>query len=155
LRRQEERVIADNRKARHDYHIEDTLEAGIVLTGTEVKSLRLGRVSLRESYAEIRSREAWLVNAHISPYEQGNRFNHEPRRPRKLLLHKRELTRLAGLVAQRGYTLVPLRIYWLGGRAKVQLALARGKREYDKRRDIAKREVERDMARAARGDKVL
>lgn len=155
MRRQEERVIADNRKARHDYHIEDTLEAGIVLTGTEVKSLRLGRVSLRESYAEIRSREAWLVNAHISPYEQGNRFNHEPRRPRKLLLHKRELTRLAGLVAQRGYTLVPLRIYWLGGRAKVQLALARGKREYDKRRDIAKREVERDMARAARGDKVL
>lgn len=155
MRGQEVRVIADNRKARHDYHIEDTVEAGIVLTGTEVKSLRLGRVSLREAYAEIRSGEAWLVNAHISPYEQGNRFNHEPRRSRKLLLHKRELRRLAGLVAQRGYTLIGLRMYWVRGRAKVELALARGKREYDRRREIAAREVERAMARAVRGEKVV
>lgn len=155
MRGNEPRAIAENRKARHDYHIEDTVEAGLVLTGTEVKSLRLGRVSLRESYAEIRSGEAWLVNAHISPYEQGNRFNHEPRRPRKLLLHKRELKRLIGLVARRGYTLVPLQMYWVRGRAKVQIALARGKREYDKRREIAAREVERAMARAARGEKVI
>lgn len=151
----EPRVIAENRKARHDYHIEDTVEAGLVLTGTEVKSLRLGRVSLREAYAEIRSGEAWLVNAHISPYEQGNRFNHEPLRPRKLLLHKRELRRLIGLVARRGYTLVPLRMYWVRGRAKVEIALARGKREYDRRREIAAREVQRAMARAARGEKVI
>jgi SsrA-binding protein len=152
---QEQRAIADNRRARHDYHIEDTVEAGLVLTGTEVKSLRLGRVNLRDSHAEIRSGEAWLVNAHISPYAQGNRFNHEPRRSRKLLLHKRELARLTGQVAQRGFTLVPLRMYWSRGRAKVELALARGKREYDKRRDLAERESERAMARAARGEKML
>jgi len=150
-----ERAIAENRKARYDYHIEDTVEAGLVLTGTEVKSLRLGRVNLRDSYAEIRSGEAWLVNVHISPYEQGNRFNHEPRRSRKLLLHKRELTRLTGQVTQRGFTLVPLRVYWSHGRAKVELALARGKREYDKRRDIAERESERALARALRGEKML
>ncbi|OGS68973.1 MAG: SsrA-binding protein, partial [Firmicutes bacterium RBG_13_65_8] len=140
---------------RHDYHIEDTVEAGLVLTGTEVKSLRLGHVNLRDSYAEIRSGEAWLVNAHISPYAQGNRFNHEPRRARKLLLHKRELARLTGQVVQRGFTLVPLRMYWSRGRAKVELALARGKREYDKRRDLAERESERAMARAVRGEKML
>ncbi len=117
--------------------------------------MRLGHVNLRDSYAEIRSGEAWLVNAHISPYAQGNRFNHEPRRARKLLLHKRELARLTGQVVQRGFTLVPLRMYWSRGRAKVELALARGKREYDKRRDLAERESERAMARAVRGEKML
>lgn len=147
------RVITENRKARHDYHLEDTFEAGLVLTGTEVKSLRLGRANLRDSYAEVRGGEAFLVNAHISQYEQGNRFNHQPRRPRKLLLHRREILRLAGRVAERGYTLVPLRMYWSRGRAKVEIALGKGKREFDKRRDISKRESERDMARALRGEK--
>ncbi|MDP2872341.1 MAG: SsrA-binding protein SmpB [Bacillota bacterium] len=155
MKTQVERVIAENRKARHDYHLEDTVEAGLVLTGTEVKSLRLGRVNLRDSYAEVRSGEAFLVNAHISPYEQGNRFNHEPRRTRKLLLHRQEIRRLAGKVAERGYTLVPLRMYWQSGRAKVEIALARGKREFDKRDDLARRDSQRDMARALRGEKVL
>lgn len=148
-------LIAENRKARHDYHIEDAIEAGLVLTGTEVKSLRLGRINLRDSYAEVRSGEAFLLNAHISPYEQGNRFNHEPRRARKLLLHRQEIRRLASRVAERGYTLVPLRVYWHHGRAKVEIALARGKREFDKRDDLARRDSERDMARAMRGEKVL
>lgn len=155
MKTQVERVIADNRKARHDYHLEDTIEAGLVLTGTEVKSLRLGRVNLRDSYAEVRSGEAFLVNAHISPYEQGNRFNHEPRRTRKLLLHRQEIRRLAARVAERGYTLVPLRMYWQSGRAKVEIALARGKREFDKRDDLARRDSQRDIARALRGEKVL
>jgi len=144
------RVITENRKARHDYHIEDTVEAGLVLTGTEVKSLRLGRVNLRDAHGEVRGGEIYLVGAHISPYEQGNRFNHEPLRPRKLLLHKREIGRLAAQVAQRGYTIVPLRLYWSGGRAKVELALARGKRQYDKRQDLADRDVAREIARAMR-----
>lgn len=144
------RVITENRKARHDYHIEDTVEAGLVLTGTEVKSLRLGRVNLRDAHGEVRGGEVYLVGAHISPYEQGNRFNHEPLRPRKLLLHKREIGRLAAQVAQRGYTIVPLRLYWSGGRAKVELALARGKRQYDKRQDLADRDVAREIARAMR-----
>jgi SsrA-binding protein len=144
------RVITENRKARHDYHIEDSFEAGMVLTGTEVKSLRLGRVNLRDAHAEVRGGQAYLVGAHISPYEQGNRFNHEPTRPRKLLLHKREINRLASQVAQRGYTIVPLRMYWSGGRAKVELALARGKRQFDKRQDLARRDSERDIARAVR-----
>jgi SsrA-binding protein len=155
MKTQGERLIAENRKARHDYHVEDAIEAGLALTGTEVKSLRLGRVNLRDAYAEVRSGEAFLVNAHISPYEQGNRFNHEPRRSRKLLLHRQEIRRLASRVAERGYTLVPLRMYWQRGRAKVEIALARGKREFDKRDDLARRDSERDMARAMRGEKVL
>jgi SsrA-binding protein len=155
MRTQGERVIVENRKARHDYHIEETVEAGMVLTGTEVKSLRQGRVNLRDSYAEVRSGEAFLVNVHISPYEQGNRFNHEPRRVRKLLLHRQEIRRLAGKVAERGYTLVPLRMYWSAGRAKVEIALGRGKREFDKRDDMARRDADREMGRALRGEKML
>jgi len=146
----ERRNITDNRKARHDYHIEDTYEAGLVLTGTEVKSLRLGRANIRDAHAEMRGGELFLVGLHISPYEQGNRFNHEPMRPRKLLLHRREIRRLASQVAERGYTLVPLRLYWSRGRAKAELALARGKRQYDKREDLKQRDVEREIARATR-----
>lgn len=144
------KIITENRKARHDYHIEETYEAGIVLTGTEVKSLRAGRANLRDSYGEIRQGEVYLVNAHISPYEQGNRFNHDPKRPRKLLLHRAEINRLAGRVQQKGLTLVPLRLYFKGGRAKVEIALARGKKLYDRREDIAARDAEREMRRAAR-----
>src|SRR5206468_1175734 len=144
-----EKLIAANRRARHDYHLTDRVEAGLVLTGTEVKSLRDGRADLARAYAEIRhDGEAWLVGAHISVYEQGNLANHDPDRDRKLLLHKKELASLAGKVAQRGLTLVPTKLYFKDGRAKVELALARGKEGRDKRRDIAKREADRDMERA-------
>src|SRR5919197_1601913 len=142
------KLIAENRRARHDYHLLDRVEAGIVLTGTEVKSLRDGRASLQQAYADIRDGEAWLVGAHISVYEQGNIASHDPDRDRKLLLHKKELASLAGKVAQRGLTLVPTKLYFKDGRAKVELALARGKEVRDKRRDIAKREAEREMDRA-------
>ncbi len=142
------KTVADNRKARHDYHIEETHEAGLVLTGTEVKSLRAGQCSLRDSYAEVRDGEVFLVNSHISQYKQGNRFNHEPLRPRKLLLHKHEIRRLAVRSRERGYTLVPLRIYFSGSRAKVELAVARGKHTYDKRRDLADRDAKRAIERA-------
>lgn len=145
------KVVADNRKARHDYHIEETCETGIVLTGTEVKSLRAGQCNLRDSYAEVKDGEVVLLNAHISAYEQANRFNHEPRRPRKLLLHKHEIRRLASRTRERGYTLVPLRIYFSGSRAKVELGVARGKRAYDKRRDLAEREARRALERALAG----
>jgi len=143
-----ERLIVDNRRARHDYHLLERVEAGLVLTGTEVKSLRDGRASLQQAYADIRGEEAWLVGAHISVYEQGNIANHDPDRDRKLLLHKKELASLAGKVAQRGLTLVPTKLYFKNGRAKVELALARGKEQRDKRRDIAKREADRQMERA-------
>jgi SsrA-binding protein len=143
-----EKLIVDNRRARHDYHLLERVEAGLVLTGTEVKSLREGRASLQQAYADLRDGEAWLVGAHISAYEQGNLGNHDPDRDRKLLLHKRELASLAGKVAQRGLTLVPTKLYFKDGRAKVELALARGKEVRDKRRDIARREAERDMERA-------
>lgn len=146
----EGRSITENRKARHDYHIEDTYEAGLVLTGTEVKSLRAGKANLRDAHAEIRGGEIYMVAAHISPYDQGNRFNHDPLRPRKLLMHRREIGRLRAQVAEKGYTLVPLRLYWHNGRAKVELALARGKRQYDKREAMAKRDTEREMAREMR-----
>ena len=146
----EGRAITENRKARHDYHIEDTYEAGLVLTGTEVKSLRAGKANLRDAHAEIRDGELLLVGSHISAYEQGNRFNHEPLRTRKLLMHRREIMRLRAQVAEKGYTLVPLRLYWHNGRAKVELALARGKRQYDKRDAMAKRDTDREMARALR-----
>ncbi len=142
------KVITENRKARHDYHIEETYEAGIVLTGTEVKSLRLGRANLTDSYAGVENGEVFLYNCHISPYDHGNRFNHEPKRKRKLLLHRREINRLVGLTQQKGYTLVPLRMYFTRGLAKVELALARGKRSYDKREDLAKRDTQRQIARA-------
>lgn len=143
-----EKLIVDNRRARHDYQLLDRVEAGLVLTGTEVKSLRDGRASLQQAYAEVRDGQAWLVGAHISVYEQGNRENHDPDRDRKLLLHRRELDSLAGKVRERGFTLVPTKLYFRGGRAKVELALARGKEGRDKRRDIAKREAQRDMERA-------
>lgn len=141
-------VVAENRRARHDYHIEESYEAGIVLTGSEIKSVRAGRVNLRGSYARIFNDEVFVYEMHISPYEQsGTYFNHEPTRPRKLLLHRREIRRLIGLVRQKGLTLVPLRIYFKGRRAKVELGVARGKKLYDKREDIAKREAQRDIER--------
>jgi SsrA-binding protein len=143
-----EKLVVDNRRARHDYHLLERVEAGLVLTGTEVKSLRDGRASLQQAYADIRGEEAWLVGAHISVYEQGNIANHDPDRDRKLLLHKKELTSLAGKIAQRGLTLVPTKLYFKNGRAKVELALARGKEQRDKRRDIAQREADRQMERA-------
>jgi len=138
-----ERTVATNRKARHDYHIEESFEAGIVLTGSEIKSVRAGRVNLRDSYAIVRDGELWLINAHIAPYGPASRQNHEPRRNRKLLMHRRQIDRLAG-----GYTLIPLRMYLRNGKAKVELALARGKRKYDKRRVIAEREAGRQIERA-------
>jgi len=146
-----EKLIVDNRRARHDYHLLDRVEAGLVLTGTEVKSLRDGRASLQQAYAEVRGDEAWLVGAHISVYDQGNRENHDPDRDRKLLLRRKEIDSLAGNVRERGLTLVPTKLYFRNGRAKVELALARGKELRDKRRDLAKREAQRDMERAFKG----
>jgi SsrA-binding protein len=143
-------VIARNRRARHDYHIEDVVEAGIVLTGTEVKSLRAGRASLTDGFAQFQEGELWLMGVHIPEYTLGTWTNHEPRRPRKLLLHRREIDRLARQVAERGLTLVPLSLYFRDGRVKVELALARGKRAYDKRQDLAKRDAAREMERALR-----
>lgn len=145
-----EKTVITNRRARHDYFIEDTFEAGIVLKGTEVKSLRAGRGNLQDAYATIEQGEVFVNNMHISPYEQGNRYNHDPVRPRKLLLHKHEIRRLIGKVKERGYTLVPLRVYFNHGLAKVELALAKGKRLYDKRQDIAKRDAAREVERAVR-----
>ena len=144
------KVISTNRKARHDYHIEETYEAGIVLTGTEVKSVRNGRVNLKDSYARVENGEIFLYNMHISPYEQGNRFNHDPLRIRKLLMHKIEIERLAGKINEKGYALVPLKIYLDRGLVKIELGLARGKKLYDKRRDIAERDSKREVERAFR-----
>jgi SsrA-binding protein len=147
----EEKLIVDNRRARHDYHLLERFEAGLVLTGTEVKSLRDGRASLQQAYAEVRDGEAWLVGAHISVYDQGNIQNHDPDRARKLLLHRKELSSLYGKVRERGLTLVPTKLYFRRGRVKVELALARGKDVRDKRRDLQNREAQRDMERAFRG----
>jgi SsrA-binding protein len=142
------RTIALNRKARYDYHIEDTIDAGLVLTGTEIKSIRAGKVNLADAYARIERGEAWLVGAHIAPFEGGNRANHEPKRDRKLLLHRDEIDRLVGRTRTKGLTLVPLRLYISGrGHAKVELGLARGKQLRDKRRSIAERDAEREVAR--------
>jgi SsrA-binding protein len=143
-----EKLIVDNRRARHDYHFLEKVEAGLVLTGTEVKSLRDGRASLQQAYADFRDGEAWLVGAYISVYDAGNIANHDPDRDRKLLLHRREVESLDAKVRERGLTLVPTRLYFRDGRAKVELALARGKEQRDKRRDISKREAQRDMERA-------
>lgn len=148
----ENRVISVNRRARHDYFIEDTMEVGIVLKGTEVKSLRQGKVNLRDSHARVENGEVFLYGMHISPYEQGNRFNHDPLRTRKLLLHKREIRRLIGKTQQDGYTLVPLKLYFTRGKCKVELALAEGKRKYDKREATAKRDAERRAQQAVRRD---
>jgi SsrA-binding protein len=143
-----EKLIADNRRARHDYELLERFEAGLVLTGTEVKSLRDGRASLAQAFADVRDGEVWLVGAEISTYEQGNIANHMPTRDRKLLLHRGEIASLYGKVREKGLTLVPTRMYWKDGRAKVEIALARGKHTIDKRRDIAKREADRAMQRA-------
>ena len=140
--------IVRNRKARHDYEILDSFEAGIVLVGTEVKSLRAVKDNLKDSFAAVEKGEVVLHSVHIGPYEPGNRYNHEPERPRKLLLHREEIRRLIGRTEQRGLTLVPLRLYFKRGKAKVELALARGRKRHDKREAIAKREMERDMERA-------
>jgi SsrA-binding protein len=143
-----QKLIAENRRARHDYNLFERYEAGIVLTGTEVKSLREGRASLQQAYADVRDMEVWLVGAHIAEYTQGNVNNHDPDRDRKLLLHRKEIASLIGKVRERGFTLVPTRLYFKDGRAKVELALAKGKERIDKRRDIAKREADRQMERA-------
>jgi len=143
-----EKLITNNRKARHDYHILDKVEAGIVLHGTEVKSLRDGRANLKDSYASLKDEEIFLYNLHISPYSHGNINNHDPVRVRKLLLHKKEIKKLIGKTQEKGLTLVPLRLYFKRGKAKVELALAKGKKSYDKRQDIAKRDADRDMKRA-------
>jgi SsrA-binding protein len=146
----ERTVIARNRKARHDYHIEGVVEAGLVLTGTEVKSLRAGRASLADGFAQITAGEMWLHGVHIPVYAQGTWTNHEPRRPRKLLLHRKEIDRLASRTAEHGFTLVPLSLYFSGGTAKIELAVARGKRSYDKRQELARRDAAREVERAHR-----
>jgi SsrA-binding protein len=140
--------VARNPRASHDYHFLETWESGIVLTGTEVKSLRNGKASIKEAYAHIRNGELWLEGMHITPYEQGNRWNPEPVRSRKLLMHRREIERLIGGVEQKGLTLVPLELYFSRGRAKVALALAKGKKTHDRREDIKRRIADREMARA-------
>lgn len=144
------KVIAENRKAWHDYFVEEKHEAGLILTGTEIKSIRAGRVNLKDSYAEISGGELWLTQMHISPYEQGNRFNHEPLRKRKLLLNRSEITKLSAEVQQQGMTLIPLKIYLRKGMAKIELGLCKGKKNYDKRQDIAKKDAKRDMERELR-----
>ena len=143
-----EKMIAENRKARHEYQLLDRLEAGIVLTGTEVKSLREGRATLVQAYADVRDGELWLHGASIASYDKGGYANHEPDRPRKLLLHRRQIDSLYGSVREKGLTLVPTRMYWKNGRAKVELALARGKDVRDKRRDLSKRDAQRQIERA-------
>ncbi|NLX70104.1 MAG: SsrA-binding protein SmpB [Clostridiales bacterium] len=144
------KIIAQNKKARHDYFIEETYEAGIVLVGTEVKSIRLGKVNIRDSYAYIKDGEVFLHNMHISPYEKGNIFNRDPVRTRKLLLNRREINKLTGYVQQRGYTLVPTKVYLKRGLVKIELAVARGKKTYDKRESIARRDAQRAMERVFR-----
>ena len=148
VKEQGRKLVAQNRKARHDYEVLDTYEAGLVLTGTEVKSLRAGRASLVDSFAQIKDGEAWLVGIHIPEYTQGTWTNHEPRRTRKLLLHREEIARLIGKTREGGLTLVPLSLYFRDGRAKVELALARGRRSYDKRQALAERDASREIARA-------
>jgi SsrA-binding protein len=145
------KVIAINRQAYHDYEVERTIEAGIALVGTEIKSIREGRVALRNAYAIARQGEIWLENAHIAPYEHGNRYNHEPLRTRKLLLHRREIEQIMARVTTKGLTLIPLKLYLKRGRAKIELGLCRGKKLYDKREAIAERDVKRDLARIVRG----
>ena len=145
------KLIANNKKARHDYFIEDTFEAGISLAGTEVKSLRMGKCSLKESFIKEHKGEIFIHNMHISPYEKGNIFNKDPLRVRKLLLHKYEINKLMGKVAAKGYTIVPLQVYFKGSLVKVEIGLARGKKLFDKREDMAKKDAQRDMERAYAG----
>jgi SsrA-binding protein len=142
------KIICENRKARYDYTIEDVLEAGLALKGSEVKSLRAGRANLKDSYADIRNHEVYLVGTHISPYDPASHLNHDPERERKLLLHKKEIGKLIGKVNERGLTLIPLKMYFKRGKAKVELALAKGKRSYDKRETLKRKEAHREMERA-------
>ena len=142
-----DKPLAQNKKASHDYHILDTIEAGIVLTGTEIKSIRAARINLKDGFAQIKNSEAWLMNVHISLYDQGNQFNHDPLRNRKLLLHKKQINQLAGEISKKGVTLVPLKVYIKNGFAKVLLGLAQGKHDYDKRESIKKRDQEREIRR--------
>ncbi|HBC93259.1 MAG TPA: SsrA-binding protein [Pelotomaculum sp.] len=142
------KTVTENRKARHEYHIMETFEAGIALSGTEVKSLRAGKANLQDSFARVENAELMLYNMHISPYEQGNQFNHEPKRTRRLLMHKYEIMRLLGKTREKGLALIPLKVYFKNGLAKVELALAKGKKLYDRRDDIAARDAKREMDRA-------
>ena len=144
------KIIAQNKKAYHDYFVDEKYEAGIELFGTEVKSIRAGRVNLKESYCDIRDGEVFAVGMHISPYEQGNVYNKDPLRPKKLLLHKREILKLFGLVSQKGFTLIPLQVYLSSSRVKMEIGLCRGKKLYDKRDDMARQDAKRDMERARR-----
>lgn len=144
------KTVTENRKARHEYHILETYEAGLALTGTEVKSLRAGKANLQDSYARVENAELMLYNMHISPYEQGNRFNHEPKRIRRLLMHKQEIMRLLGQTREKGLALIPLKVYFKNGLAKVELALAKGKKLYDRRDDISARDAKREMDRAVK-----
>lgn len=142
------KVVANNRKARHEYTILDTFEAGMVLTGSEIKSIRAGQVSLQDGYATVKDNELWLENTHVAPYDQASMANHEPRRSRKLLLHRREINRLIGQLREKGLTLVPLRLYLKDNRAKIELGLARGKRQYDKRTTLKEKDAQRHIDRA-------
>ncbi|PLT29051.1 SsrA-binding protein SmpB [Peribacillus deserti] len=144
------KLISNNKKAYHDYFIEETYEAGIVLQGTEIKSIRAGRVNLKDSYARVQNGEMYLYSMHVSPYEQGNRYNHDPERPRKLLLHKREIDKLFGETKEQGYALLPLKVYLKNGFAKVLIGLGKGKKQYDKREDAKKKEAKREIERAFR-----
>jgi len=144
------KVVATNRKARHDYFLTDTYEAGISLKGSEIKSIRAGQISIKEAYVQIENQEAWLINAHIAPYEQASYLGHDPRRNRKLLLHRKEIDRLWDAVRKKGVTIVPTRVYLKNGRAKIEIAVGRGKKQYDKRQDLAKRDAQREMERNLR-----
>jgi len=144
------KVVATNRKARHDYFLSDTFEAGISLKGSEIKSIRAGQISIKEAYVSIENQEAWLINAHIAPYEQASYLGHDPRRNRKLLLHRKEIDRLWDQVRKKGITIVPTRVYLKDGRAKIEIAVGRGKKQYDKRQAIAERDAQRDIERHLR-----
>lgn len=144
------KTVAQNKKARHDYFIEDTYEVGIVLSGTEIKSIRAGKANIKDAFARIQNGEVFLHNAHISPYEQGNRYNHDPLRTRKLLLHKKEISKLIGQTKEKGYSLVPLKIYLKNGFAKMELALAKGKKNFDKRETLKQKDAKREIERAFR-----
>ena len=150
MKKKYEKPIAQNRKASHDYFIEDTYEAGIVLQGTEIKSIRAGRVSLKDAHVRIMNGEAQLINMHIAPYEQGNRYNHDPTRTRKLLLHRHEIDKLLGLVQQKGYAIIPLKLYIKNGFAKILIGLGKGKKQYDKREDLKQKQMKRDIDRAVK-----
>lgn len=141
-------ILARNRKVNYDYAIEETIEAGVVLQGTEIKSIRAGKVQLKEAFVQIRNNEAWIVNMHINPYEQGNRFNHDPTRSRKLLLHRKQISQLVGKIMQQGYSIVPIQLHLKNGFAKVLIGVGKGKKNHDRREDLKQKEAKRDMARA-------